>query len=130
MDETLEKVDLIRERTGLGYKEAKDLLDAHGNDVVAALVDWEQSQKAAAATAEPGWKERFQVKGEQLVDKVKELLREGNVTRIVIRKGDDVLVEIPVTWGAIGAVMAPALAAVGVVAALVSNCTIEVQRKG
>lgn len=121
MDELLQKIDLIRERTGLGYKEAKDLLDAHGGDVVAALVAWEQSEQS--------WKEKIQVKGEQLVEKIKELLREGNVTRIVIRKGEDVLVEIPVTWGAIGAVMAPALAVVGVVAALVTNCTIEVQRR-
>ncbi len=73
-------------------------------------------------------KESFEAQGSQLVEKVKDLIHEGNVRRIVIKQGDHTIVEIPLTVGVIGAVIAPALAAVGAVAALVTHCTIEVER--
>jgi len=74
--------------------------------------------------------EEFQVEAEGLVAKVKQLLREGNVRRIVIRNPEgETLLEIPVTIGVIGALIAPYLAALGAIAALVSNCTIAVERR-
>ena len=75
-------------------------------------------------------KEQIKVYGTELVSKVKELVKEGNVRRIII-KGDHnkVLMEIPVTVAVIGTVFAPVLAAVGAMAALISKCTIEVERK-
>jgi len=75
-------------------------------------------------------KEEFRVDGEQLIAKVKEVLHEGNIRRISIKneKGETVL-EIPLTIGAIGALLAPSLAAVGAVAALLSKCSIVVERK-
>lgn len=77
-----------------------------------------------------GKKERFTVKGEQLLKKVRELIREGNVRRISItdKKGRTV-VELPVTVGVIGAALAPMLAAIGAVAALLTECTITVERR-
>lgn len=73
--------------------------------------------------------ETFKVKGEQLLGKVKKLISEGNVRRIIIKgKDGKTLVEIPLTVGVIGAVIAPMLAAVGAIAALVTECTITVQR--
>lgn len=73
--------------------------------------------------------ETFRVKGEQLLGKVKKLIGEGNVRRIIIKgKDGKTLVEIPLTVGVIGAVIAPMLAAVGAIAALVTECTITVQR--
>ncbi len=73
--------------------------------------------------------ETFKVKGEQLLGKVKKLIAEGNVRRIIIKgKDGKTLVEIPLTVGVIGAVLAPMLAAVGAIAALVTECTITVQR--
>lgn len=73
--------------------------------------------------------ETFKVKGEQLLGKVKKLVGEGNVRRIIIKgKDGKTLVEIPLTVGVIGAVIAPMLAAVGAIAALVTECTITVQR--
>lgn len=73
--------------------------------------------------------ETFQVKGEQLLTKVKKLVQEGNVRRIIIKgKDGKTFVEIPLTIGVIGAVLAPVLAAVGAIAALVTECTITVQR--
>jgi hypothetical protein len=75
------------------------------------------------------WDE-FQVKGEELIAKVKELIREGNVRRIVIDNEEGrTLVEIPLTIGVVGALLLPALAAVGAIAAIVTNCTIRVQRR-
>jgi hypothetical protein len=70
----------------------------------------------------------FKVSGDELVKRVKELLHEGNVRRVVIKQGDRTVVEFPVTVGVVGALVAPALAALGAVAALLSECTIEVER--
>ena len=74
--------------------------------------------------------EEFKVGGEDLLKKVKELIQAGNARRIIIKneKGET-LVEIPLTIGAIGAILLPALAAVGAIAALVTNCTIVVVKK-
>lgn len=75
-------------------------------------------------------KEQFKLSGSEIVDKVKDLIKEGNVRRIIIKneKGE-LMLEIPVTLALVGAVFAPTLAAVGALTALVSNVTIEVDRK-
>lgn len=74
--------------------------------------------------------ETFHVTGEKLLGKVKELIREGNVRRIIIKdKKGKVLVEFPLTFGVVGAVIAPVLAAVGAIAALITECSITVQRE-
>ena len=74
--------------------------------------------------------EEFKIDGEQVVAKVKELIREGNARRITIKNesGESVL-EIPLTLGVVGAVLAPILAAVGAMAALLTKCTIVVEKK-
>src|SRR3569623_70811 len=72
--------------------------------------------------------ETIKVEGGQLIDKVKELIRQGNVRRIAIKQGERTIVELPLTLGVIGAVLAPELAAVGAVAALITDCTIEIER--
>jgi len=75
------------------------------------------------------FKNEFKVKGEEVVEKVKELIHEGNVRRIIIKDEDGkVYMEIPVTFGVIGALLAPWLAAVGAVAAMAANLKIEVIR--
>ena len=74
-------------------------------------------------------KEEFKVKGEDLIGKVKEIIRAGNVRRLIIKDKDDkTLIEIPLTVGVVGIVIAPVLAAVGAIAALVTECTILVER--
>ena len=75
-------------------------------------------------------REEYTVSSSNLVDRVGELLHEGNVTRIIVKdeKGKTLL-EIPATVGVIGVVLAPWLAALGVIAALVVNCTILVERR-
>jgi len=74
------------------------------------------------------WKESFKVTGEQLVDAVKKVLHEGNVRRVIIKQDTRTIVEFPLTVGVIGAVFAPVLAAVGALAAVLTECTIEVER--
>ena len=74
--------------------------------------------------------EEFKVNGEDLLRKVKELINEGNVRRIIIKnKEGKSLAEFPLTIGIVGAVLAPILAAVGAIAALVAECTIVVERE-
>ena len=74
-------------------------------------------------------KEDFKVNGEGLVKKVKELIKEGNIRKITIKdKAGKELVTFPLTVGFVGAVVAPVLAAVGALAALIGECTISVER--
>lgn len=83
-----------------------------------------------SAKGRRGTEEVLKVKGEELLKKTKELVKEGNVRRITIvnKQGKEVLV-LPLTIGVVGAVLAPMLAAVGAVAALLTECTIKVERK-
>jgi phage-related minor tail protein len=75
------------------------------------------------------FKEEFKVRSEEIIEKVKELIHEGNVRRLIIKDEEGkVYLEIPVTIGVIGVVLAPVLAAVGAVAAMVANLKIEVIR--
>ena len=73
--------------------------------------------------------ETFKVTGDDLLRRVKEILHEGNVRRVVIKQGTRTVVEFPVTVGVVGALAAPSLAAVGALAALLTECTIEVERE-
>jgi hypothetical protein len=74
--------------------------------------------------------ETFNIKGDELVKRFKELVHEGNIRRIIIkdREGKS-LVEFPLTIGVVGTVLVPVLAAVGAIAALVTECSITVERK-
>jgi Domain of unknown function (DUF4342) len=72
--------------------------------------------------------ETIEIKGEQLLAKIKELIAEGNVRRVRIRQKDHLIAEFPLTIGVVGAVLAPVLAAVGALAALLTECSIDVER--
>jgi hypothetical protein len=75
------------------------------------------------------FKESFKVAGNQLVDAVKKLLHEGNVRRVIIKQDEKTIAEFPLTVGVIGAVFAPLLAALGALAAVLTECTVEVERE-
>lgn len=75
------------------------------------------------------WWETTKVQGGELVDKVRQLVHEGNVRRIVIKQGERSIAEFPLTAGVVGVVFAPVLAAVGALAALATECSIAVQRE-
>jgi Domain of unknown function (DUF4342) len=72
--------------------------------------------------------ETIETTGEQLLATVKKLIAEGNVRRVRIRQKDRVVAEFPLTIGVVGAVFAPVLAAIGALAALMSECSIDVEK--
>jgi hypothetical protein len=74
--------------------------------------------------------EEFHVSGDELLKKVKSLIAEGNIRKITIKnKAGEPIIVFPLTFGVVGAVISPVLAAIGALAALISECTISVERK-
>ncbi len=73
--------------------------------------------------------ESVKAEGGAVLDKVKEIVREGNVRRVRVKQGDRTIAEFPLTAGVVGAVIAPALAAIGALVALAKDCSIEVERE-
>jgi D-aminopeptidase len=73
--------------------------------------------------------ETLKLEGKTIVERVRELIYEGNVRRIVIQHEGRTVAEFPLTAGVIGAVVAPVLAAVGALVALLKDCTIQVERE-
>jgi Domain of unknown function (DUF4342) len=74
--------------------------------------------------------EEFKVDGEELLAKIKQLIHEGNVRRIIIKnKEGKTIIEVPLTIGVVGMVLAPSLAAIGAVAALIGEATIVVEKE-
>lgn len=75
-------------------------------------------------------KEEFEVKGEDLLAKIKELIKEGNIRRITIKSEEGkTLIQIPLTLGVVGAILLPVWAAIGAIAAIVTKATISVERQ-
>ncbi len=73
--------------------------------------------------------EEFQVNGDALVAKIKELLHEGNIRRVIIKNEEGrTMIDIPLTFGVVGALIAPQLAAIGAIAALITHGTIVVEK--
>ncbi len=90
----------------------------------------ENAGETEGGDTERGGRERYKVAGDKLIAKLKELLHEGNIRHIVIKNDEGrTLVEIPVTFGVAGALLAPVWAGVGAIAAVVANCTIEIERQ-
>jgi hypothetical protein len=73
--------------------------------------------------------ETIRGQGGQLVDETKRLIHEGNVRRVVVRQKDRVVAEFPLTVGVVGALAAPAVAAIGALVALLTDCRIDVERE-
>jgi hypothetical protein len=119
--ENIEKIDMVRGRMDVTYEEAKLALEATNWDVVEAIIQIERDEKDR--------KEEIFVRGNELVEKIKEIVRKGNINRLRVKQDDTILIEIPVTAGVVGALVAPQLAIIGAVAALVSKCTVEIERR-
>ena len=120
MDITLEKIELVKERTGSTYAEAKAALEAADGSVVDAIIAIEEKMN----------KEHDKVDGGSLKDspifaKMKEIVDKGNVSRILVTKGERTIVNFPVTAGVIGAVLVPWGAILGIVAAMGTQCSID-----
>jgi DNA-binding Lrp family transcriptional regulator len=122
MEITLEKIDIIRERTGLSYKEAKEALEKCDGDVVETLVFLEETKKGEK------WTQNISTAGNEMIERIRELIKQGNITRIRVKKDENIIMDIPVTAGAIGTVIAPQLAALGAVVAAISKTTVEIEK--
>ena len=73
--------------------------------------------------------EEFRVKGEELIARIKNLIKEGNIRRVIIKdKEGKIVFEIPLTLGVVGALIAPQLAAIGAIAALLTEATVVVEK--
>jgi len=106
--------------------------EEHGGQAEAEVdgVEVEVEVETEEAAADDEAKEEYKVCGEDLLSRVKQLVREGNVRRITIRSDEgNTLIEIPLAIGVVGAMLLPVWAAVGAIAALVTNCTIAVERR-
>ncbi len=121
MEEQLKKIDVIRERLNVTYAQAKQALDTAEDDVVKAIIELEKE------IANSKWTEEVQIKGSEMLDKIKDLIHRGNVTKIRVKKNNRVLLNIPVTVGAVGVILAPYMAALGVLAGMLTHCTLEIE---
>jgi len=86
------------------------------------------NDKGGHMSEEKTVREEFRISGEQVVKKVKELVHEGNIRRVIVKQDNRTLMEIPLTLGVAGILLAPTLAALGALAALVAECTIVVEK--
>lgn len=124
MSITLEQVDQVRERTGVSYQKAKEALEKANGDVVDAIVLLEEEKPA---------KEKFHHSasdfGNEVIKTLKELLNSGNVNRIVVEKDEQVVMNIPVTVGALGALFLTSATVVGLIAALATGCVIKIHKE-
>ncbi|MDD6042835.1 MAG: DUF4342 domain-containing protein [Eubacteriaceae bacterium] len=118
MEITLEKIELVKDRTGVTYKEAKEALEAAEGNVVDAIVAIEETVNEGAGA-------KLGAKGESLKAKIKEILDKGNISRITVSKDGETLLNIPLTVGLLGTVIAPTAVTVGVVASFGFKCKIE-----
>ena len=118
MEITLEKIELVKDRTGVSYKEAKEALEFAGGNVVDAIIYIEENIDHEFST-----KEKKVVN--KVMDNVKEAVRKGNVTKIRIYHGDDVVLNLPVSFGVVGTVLFPWGAVASAVAAAVTKCRVE-----
>ncbi len=121
MEITLEKIELVKDRTGVSYKEAKDALEAADGSVVDAIIAIEDTIDEKPAT-------KVNEAANETVDKIKEVVKKGNVSRITIKKDDEVLLNLPLNAGIIGALVAPWGMVAGVIAAFGFKCQIELTK--
>jgi len=119
-NENLQKIDEILRRTNTDYSTAKQALETANGDVLEAIIFIENmnKNKTNASTCSN--------KGEQIMSQLKDMMSKGNATKLTIKKNNDVIVNLPITAGLIGAFIAPFLSAAGITAALLTQCSVEI----
>jgi len=123
MEITLEKIELVKDRTGVSYKESKEALEANGGSVVDAIIAIEE-----AIGTKPKFAAFDNVSdcSQRVAEKVKTLINKGNVSKIIVKKDDEIVLNIPVTIGIVGTVLAPVAMVVAAVTAFGTKCVVEV----
>ena len=121
MEITLEKIELVKDRTGVYYKEAKAALEAAEGSVVDAIIAIEDTVDEKPA-------KKVNEAANETVDKIKDMVKKGNISKITIRKDDEVLLNLPLNAGLVGALLAPWGVIAGIIAAFGFKCQIELQK--
>lgn len=118
-DEKLKKIDEIVNRTYVSYETAKQALEDADGDILEAVILIENKNKCFSSSD-------AKMKGEQILEEIKKVLKKGNATKITIKKNNETIVNIPITAGVVGVMLAPFLATAGVTAALLTQCSVEI----
>ena len=117
---TLEKIDQVVDRTGASYEEAKRALEMANGNVIEAIIIIQND-------IEEKLHDKKSMRSSDIIDTLKEFIRKGNVSRIIITDDGVTLLNIPVTFGAIGMILAPVIAVIGVGTVLVTNINVSIQ---
>ena len=120
MEITLEKIELVKDRTGCTYAEANAAMEEAEGSVVDAIIAIEEKSNADHDRIDGG-----SLKDSPLFAKMKEIVEKGNISRIIISKNDKKVISFPVTVGVIGTVLVPWGAVLGMVAAMGTQCSID-----
>ena len=115
---TLEKIDQVVERTGVSYQEAKDALESCNANVVEAIIFIEKQKEEEKGSGS--------MRASDLLETLREFIRRGNVSRVIVSDKENVLLNIPVTIGAVGVILAPVAAVIGVGAVIFTNLNISI----
>lgn len=118
MEITLEKIELVKDRTGVSYKEAKEALEEADGSVVDAIIDIEE-------TIDIKSKSKFAEQSSHVIDKVKETIKKGNIAKIIVKKDGELILNLPLNAGIIGTFLAPWAVVAGIIAAFGTKCVIE-----
>jgi len=118
MDITLDKIDELRARVNVSYEEACNYLRAAGGDLIQAIVMAERDRFDDTELTN---------KGRDTVERIRTMISESAKKRLVVRRDERTVAEIPLVAGVVGAVLAPKLAVLGAVAALVTRSTVKIE---
>jgi UBA/TS-N domain protein len=122
---TLEKIDQVVERTGVTYEEARAALEEVGGDVLEAIIYLETSRKGFA----DNMSSNINDKKETIIGVLKELIKKGNITRVIIRSEEKIVLDLPIYIGAVGVFFAPYVALIGAALAALNKYDIVIQTK-
>lgn len=127
MSTLTEIANRLIETTNCSTDEAISALEESGGNYEKALEIVKSNQKKSSNENK---KEEYKVKGKDILELIKKLIKEGNVAKITIKKDNEIILNIPVNAVAVGIVLLPFISMIAGVAAIATDCTIEVQRKG
>ena len=119
MDDLLKKIDEVVKRTNCTYEIAKQALEKNNGDVLEAVIYIEKNKKCCNDS-------EIKKKGEEILNEIKRIIDMGNVTKLTIKRKDEIILNIPITAGAVGVIIAPFLTLAGLTAALLTECKIEI----
>lgn len=122
MEITLEKIELVKDRTGVSYREAKQALESADGSVVDAIIAIEE-------TIDEKSKGKFSEHSAHIISSIKDAVKKGNVSKIIVKKDEEVVLNLPLNVGIVGTVLAPWAMIAGVIAAFGTKCVIELVKE-